>query len=311
MTATNKRGQTRFVRLASPGGAAIALGVAADALFGDPRRAHPVAGFGRAAAALERVAHRPTRRAGAVYAATLAGAVALGAAAIERALAPRGRALFRAACLWTALGGRSLAREAHAVADLVAREDLAGARRRIRSLVGRDPEVLDASGLCAAAIESVAENTVDAVVAPLLWAAVAGAPGVLGYRAVNTLDAMVGNRSPRHARFGSAAARADDVLNWPAARLAAGLTVLFAPAALRTWRRDAAAHPSPNAGQIEAAFAGALGLRLGGPLAYAGRVERRPVLGDGRAPEPLDVARAVSLARRVSLAAALLAWRLA
>src|SRR5262249_21653299 len=153
------------------------------------------------------------------------------------------------------------------------------------------------------AIESVAENTVDAVVAPLLWAAAAGAPGVLGHRAVNTLDAMVGHRSPRYDHFGTAAARLDDALNWPAARLTAALAVVLgddARGAVRAWRRDAPAHPSPNAGRAEAAFAGALGLRLGGPLAYAGREEARPYLGDGRAPGPEDVRRAVRLAWAVT-----------
>ncbi len=285
---------------------AIALGVGADLVFGDPRRGHPVALFGRAAAALERVAFRPTRRAGAVHAALLTGAVVALAAAGERALGTA----FRAAALWTALGARSLMREAAAVAGLVEAGEIDGARRRIRSLVGRDPEALDAAGLCAAAIESVAENTVDAVVAPLLWAATAGAPGALGHRAVNTLDAMVGHRSPRYARFGTAAARLDDALNWPAARLTAALAVALGgrpAAALRAWRRDAPAHPSPNAGVAEAAFAGALGVRLGGPLAYEGRAEARPRLGDGRPPEPADVRRAIRLAWSITAASALLA----
>jgi adenosylcobinamide-phosphate synthase len=285
---------------------AIALGVGADLVFGDPRRAHPVALFGRTAAALERVAFRPTRRAGIVYAALLTGAVVALAAAGERALGTA----FRAAALWTALGARSLMREAGAVAGLVEAGEIDGARRRIRTLVGRDPEGLDAAGLCAAAIESVAENTVDAVVAPLLWAAVAGAPGALGHRAVNTLDAMVGHRSPRYARFGTAAARLDDALNWPAARLTAALAVGLGGrpgAALRAWRRDAPAHPSPNAGVAEAVFAGALGVRLGGPLAYEGRAEVRPWLGDGRPPEPADVRRAIRLAWAVTAAGALLA----
>lgn len=287
--------------------AAIALGVGADVVFGDPRRGHPVAVFGRAAAALERVAHRHTLRAGAVYAGLLVGAAAGVAALLERRLPPT---LVRAAALWTALGGRSLMREAGAIADLVEAGDVEGARRRIPSLVGRDPAALDAAGLCAAAIESVAENTVDAVVAPLLWTAFAGAPGALGHRAVNTLDAMVGHRSPRYARFGTAAARADDLANWPAARLAAALAVLLGGnprGALTAWRRDAPGHPSPNAGRVEAAFAGALGLRLGGTLAYEGRVEHRPELGDGRAPGPEDVRRAIRLAWAVSAASALVA----
>jgi len=291
--------------------AAIALGAGADLAFGDPRRGHPVAAFGHAAAALERVAHRPTRRAGAAYAGLLVGAVVVVAALLERRLP---RTPIRAVALWTALGARSLMREAGAVADLVEAGDLGGARRRITALVGRDPEALDAAGLCAAAIESVAENTVDAVVAPLLWTAAAGAPGALGHRAVNTLDAMVGHRAPRYARFGTAAARADDLANWPAARLTAALTVLLGDdrrAALRAWRHDAPAHPSPNAGRAEAAFAGALGIRLGGTLAYSGRIEQRPRLGHGRDPGPADVRRAVRLAWRVSAAAAAIAMVLA
>ncbi len=291
--------------------AAIALGGGADLVFGDPRRGHPVAAFGRAAAALEGIAHRPTRRAGAAYAGVLVGTVVALAALLERRLP---RTPIRAVALWTALGARSLMHEADAVADVVEAGDIAGARRRIPALVGRDPDALDAAGLCAAAIESVAENTVDAVVAPLLWTAVAGAPGVLGHRAVNTLDAMVGHRSPRYARFGTAAARADDVANWPAARLTAALTVLLGDdrgAALHAWRRDAPAHPSPNAGRAEAAFAGALGVRLGGTLAYGGRVEHRPQLGAGREPGAEDVRRAVRLAWKVSAAAAAIAMVLA
>lgn len=302
--------------------AGIVLGVGGDAVFGDPRRFHPVAGFGQTAAALERVVYRPTLGAGAAYATVLVGGAALLGAALERVLP---RSVARGVALYVALGGRSLAREALAVADLVERGEIEAARVRIRSLVGRDPQALDGSELCAAAIESVAENTVDAVIAPLFWAAVAGAPGVLAHRAVNTLDAMVGRRNERYARFGTASARADDVANWPAARLAGALTVALAAtaaaapsprptsavtpgrAAWRAWRADASAHPSPNAGVVEAAFAGALGLKLGGTLAYEGRVEHRPELGSGRAPGPADVARAVKLARNVALVTAALA----
>jgi adenosylcobinamide-phosphate synthase len=163
-------------------------------------------------------------------------------------------------------------------------------------------------------VESVAENTADAAVAPLFWGAVAGLPGLLGYRAVNTLDAMVGHRSPRYERFGWAAARADDVATWLPARITAALTVACAPPtggsagrALRTWWRDGAAHPSPNAGRCEAAVAGALGVRLGGRNAYGSRIEDRPVLGDGPRPTATDVGRAVRLSRAVWVAAAVLA----
>jgi adenosylcobinamide-phosphate synthase len=166
-----------------------------------------------------------------------------------------------------------------------------------------------------AVVESVAENTSDAVVAPLLWGAVAGIPGLVAYRAVNTLDAMVGYRSARYLRFGWAAARTDDVANWIPARVTAALTAACAPLVTRTSpvsvlnvvRRDGARHPSPNAGRCEAAFAAALGVRLGGTNVYGGVTETRPDLGDGRAPEPEDIRRAVLLSRAVTVSATALA----
>ncbi|MGY1651518.1 cobalamin biosynthesis protein [Geodermatophilus sp. SYSU D01119] len=299
-----------------PTATGLALGAAADLLLADPARRHPVAGFGSLAAALERRVWRDARPAGTGYALVLvAGAAGLGAAA-DRATA--GRPVLRtaavAAATWTVLGGTSLGRAAAAMAGALEAGDLPAARALLPTLAGRDPSALGAGELARATVESVAENTSDAAVAPLVWGALAGLPGLLGYRAVNTLDAMVGHRSPRYARFGWAAARADDVANWLPARLTAALTVAVAPLAggspreaLRTWRRDGAAHPSPNAGRCEAAAAGALGLRLGGRNVYGSRVEDRPVLGDGRAPESSDVGRAVRLSRAVWLAAAALA----
>jgi adenosylcobinamide-phosphate synthase len=290
-------------------GLALLAGWATDLLVGDPRRWHPVAGFGRAALALERASYAPSRARGAAYAGVLVVVAAL-AAELAARVVPRRVAL--AACTWAALGGRSLAREAGAVADDVRSGDLPAARAALPALVGRDPEGLDEAGICRAAVESVAENTADAVVGVLLWGAVAGPAGVAAYRAANTLDAMVGHRSERYADFGWAAARLDDALTWPVARAGGALAALCAPvaggsarAALRALRRDGAAHPSPNAGRMEAAFAGALGLRLGGPLAYAGRLEERPELGDGRAPVPDDVGRAIRLSLAVGAAAAL------
>jgi adenosylcobinamide-phosphate synthase len=294
----------------------LALGAGADLLLADPRRRHPVAGFGRVAAALERRVWRNSPAAGAGYAAVLAaGAAGLGAAAGRATRGrPAGRTLAVAAATWAVLGGTSLGRAATAMADALDAGDLPAARALLPTLAGRDPSTLDTAELARATVESVAENTSDAAVAPLVWGALAGLPGLLGYRAVNTLDAMVGHRSPRYARFGWAAARTDDAANWLPARLTAALTVACAPlaggsapGALRVWRRDGAAHPSPNAGRCEAAAAGALGLRLGGRNVYGSRVEDRPVLGDGRAPDSSDVARAVRLSRAVWLAAAALA----
>jgi adenosylcobinamide-phosphate synthase len=214
---------------------------------------------------------------------------------------------------WSALGGRSLAVAGHALADAVRHGDLERARHLAPTLVGRDPSELDAGQLCRAAVESVAENTADAVVGPLLWGALAGPAGVVGYRAANTLDAMVGHKSPRYARFGWAAARLDDLLTWPSARLAAVLACVLAPAvggnpgqAWRTLRADGAAHPSPNAGRMEAAFAGALHVRLGGRNRYDDRIEQRPTLGHGPLPTPDDLDRAVRLSLLVGAATAAL-----
>ncbi|RBY78352.1 cobalamin biosynthesis protein [Geodermatophilus sp. TF02-6] len=299
-----------------PTAAGLALGAVADLLLADPRRRHPVAGFGRVAGALERCVWRNSRAAGAGYAALLVGAAAGLGAVLDRATRgrPATRTLVTAAAAWTVLGGTSLGRAATAMARTLDAGDLPAARTLLPTLAGRDPAGLDEAELARATVESVAENTADAAVAPLVWGAVAGLPGLLGHRAVNTLDAMVGHRSPRYARFGWAAARADDVANWLPARLTAALTVAAAPAvggsargAWTAWRRDGAAHPSPNAGRCEAALAGALGLRLGGRNVYGSRVEDRPVLGSGRTPAARDVPRAVRLSRAVWIAAAVLA----
>jgi len=293
---------------------ALAGGYAADVVLGDPPRLHPVAGFGALAQRAEAVAYAPTRTRGAAYAALLVGGAALVGelAARGAARAGAGRALVLGVATWAALGGRSLTRVADRLATEVAAGDLDAARATLPWLCGRDPAGLDADALARAAVESVAENTSDAVVGALLWGALAGPAGVIGYRAANTLDAMVGHRTERYRDFGWGAARLDDAVNWPAARLSAALTALCAPvvggspsATWRTVRRDGAAHPSPNAGRAEAAFAGALGVRLGGALAYAGVAETRPFMGDGPAPRAADVHRATRLSLAVGLAATL------
>ncbi|MFF2216174.1 cobalamin biosynthesis protein [Streptomyces antibioticus] len=286
-----------------------ALGLLGDLLLGDPRRGHPVAGFGRAAGAVERVLWRDHRGWGALHTLVCAGgAVALGAAA-SRAVrsSPAGAVALTAAATWAVVGGTSLAREARAVGHALESGDVDAARARLPHLCGRDPQALDADGIARAVVESVAENTSDAVTGALVWGAAAGVPGLLGFRAVNTLDAMVGHRSPRHLRFGWASARLDDLAGWPGARLTAVLAALAGDdprGAVRAWRDDAHRHPSPNAGPVEASFAGALGVRLGGTLSYGGRVEHRPVLNqEGRSVEVKDIERAVRLSRRVALLA--------
>ncbi|OBI12160.1 cobalamin biosynthesis protein [Mycobacterium sp. E2462] len=294
--------------------AGVLIGYLADLAFADPRRGHPVAVYGRAAAALEGVTYRDDRAAGAVHVGVLVGALGLLGVALQRTADRRGRApsiAVTAAATWVSLGGTSLGRTGLAMSELLQRGDIAGARALLPSLCGRDPASLDTAGLVRASLESIAENTSDAQVAPLLWAAAGGAPGALTYRAVNTLDSMIGYRSPRYLQFGWAAARLDDVANYLAARVTAALVMLCAPlvggsarGAVRAWRRDAARHPSPNAGVVEAAFAGALGVRLGGPTQYRHELQIRPTLGDGREPTIADLRRAVALSRLVQAGAA-------
>jgi adenosylcobinamide-phosphate synthase len=266
-----------------------------------PGRWHPVALLGALLGELEAHGYRDHRAAGVGHA---AAGVVVGAGA--GALVPT------AVATTVAVSGRMLGRVAGEVGAALERGDLDGARRLLPSLVGRDPGGLDEVEVARAVVESVAENTVDAVVAPALWATALGGTGALGYRAANTLDSMVGHHSPRYERFGWASARLDDALGWVPARATAALVVLVRPArgadVLRTVRRDAPAHPSPNAGVAEAAFAAALGVRLGGTNRYGERVEDRPALGDGPPPSSADVGRAVALSRDVTLAlAALLA----
>jgi adenosylcobinamide-phosphate synthase len=286
----------------APRALAVALGVGLDAVAGEPRwEPHPVAAFGSAMAAVEDALWADRRGRGVAHA--LAG-VALGAGA---------GALLRSTCAatWLSVAGRGLAEAALAVARPLDAGDLPAARQAVRALVGRDPTTLDEADLVRAVVESVAENTVDAVVAPVLWALVGGAPATLGYRAVNTLDAMVGHRTVRHERYGWASARLDDVANWLPARATAALVAAVRPgAAVAVWRAvrdDAPAHPSPNAGVAEAAFAAALGVRLGGVNRYETVVEDRGRLGTGPPPARADIGRAVRLSRDVTAALVALA----
>ena len=274
---------------------------------------------------MESAWYRDARGPGIGYAAVLVGGVAVAGAVVEAAVRPGrsatgarpgglGTIAVTAAATWTALGGTTLARTGRAMADRLESRDIAGARQVLPALCGRDPEVLDADGLARAAVESIAENTSDATVAPLVWGAIAGVPGILGYRAANTLDAMVGYRNRRYHDFGWAAARTDDVANLVPARVSGILTTALAPLiggrpsdALRAWRRDAKSHPSPNAGVAEATMAGALGVALGGRTEYGHGVEMRPELGCGPAPAVPDLRRAVRLSEAVQVAAAIAA----
>ena len=291
----------------------IALGVAADAVLGDPTQHHPVAWFGTWASAVERRTYADdTARGAAFTTAAVAPVIALGVIA-ERAT--RRHAVLHiaatAVATWAVLGARSLSQEGEAMADHLDADDLAAARERITHLCGRDPEQLDEPELARAAVESMAENTADAAVASLFWGAAAGIPGMLAHRAVNTLDAMVGHLNPRYRHFGTASARLDDALDYLPARATGALAAALAPAVggstATTWRilrRDARKHPSPNGGWCEAAWAGALGVQLGGTNVYASRVEERGLLGDGPRPGAAEVRKAARLVTLVTATAA-------
>jgi adenosylcobinamide-phosphate synthase len=275
---------------------AAAAGLLADRFVPEPPGAvHPVALFGGLMTGVEQKLYADSRWAGLAHAGIgTAVGVAAGASLRSTELAT---------CF--AVAGRALADTATAVGQALEAGDLERARLLLPALVGRDPALLGEKEIVRAVVESVAENTVDAVVAPALWGAVAGAPGALGYRAVNTLDSMVGHRSPRYGAYGWASARLDDAVAWVPARLTAGLVAAVRPGrAHEVWRAvrvQAPAHPSPNAGVAEAAFAAALGLRLGGLNRYGDVDELRPVLGRGRAAEPGDIGRAVRLSLDVSI----------
>jgi adenosylcobinamide-phosphate synthase len=282
----------------------VAAGAAAgwllDAALGEPPASlHPVAWFGTAMSAIEERVYRDDRLVGVGVAAVGIGGAWLFGRGLTRLFGP---VLATTLATGVSVAGRMLDREACAVVDAVEGGDLDAARSRLPSLVGRDPSQLDGPEILRAVVESVAENTVDAVIAPILWAAVGGAPAVLAHRAANTLDAMFGHRSARYRRFGWASARLDDILNFVPARLAAVAVAVLVPGRARhVWegvRRDAGRHPSPNGGVIEAAVAAALAVRLGGTNRYGTSIEDRGSLGSGDLPNVTDARRAILLVRR-------------
>ena len=291
----------------------------AEALLGYPGalfRAirHPVVWVGALLAWLDRALNRAAAPAGARRALGVATVLVLlaasaGPAALTQSAAlawlPRPAAVAVLALLASSLlAQRSLFVHVRAVAEGLERDGLAGGRAAVSQIVGRNPETLDEAGVVRAAIESLAENFSDGVVAPALWCALLGLPGIAAYKAVNTADSMIGHRTPRHEAFGWAAARLDDGVNLPASRLAA-VWIALAAAALpgaspagawgAVWR-DAAKHRSPNAGWPEAAMAGALGLRLAGPRVYGTTPVDDAWMGDGRAEATVaDLRRALRL----------------
>jgi adenosylcobinamide-phosphate synthase len=275
---------------------------------------HPVSWIGAMIAALDSALNRPdysfaTRRFAGVATVLLLLAASLGAGVVlELAagaipyLGPALAVLIVAALI----AGGNLDQHVRAVATALRAEGVTGARHSISQIVGRDPETLDEAAICRAAIESLAENASDGVTAPALWYLIGGLPGMIGYKAINTADSMIGHLTERHRAFGWAAARLDDLVNLPASRLT-GLMFIAAAAvvpgtsassAWRAYRRDARHHRSPNAGWPEAAMAGALGLRLAGPRSYGGVVVDDHWMGDGRAEAtPSDIDRALMIYR--------------
>jgi adenosylcobinamide-phosphate synthase len=295
------------------------VGLAIDLALGWPgwlhaRIGHPVTWLGAVIAALERLGNRGARSIridmGALCVA-LVVALALGPALLVQRVLPEGLwgVVLGGLLAWPLIALRSMHTHVAAVATPLLRGDQEAARAAVAMIVGRDPALLDGAGVARAAIESLAENTGDGIVAPVFWGVVAGLPGIAAYKAVNTLDSMIGHRTARYEAFGKVAARVDDVANLIPARLTGVLFALAAPRymarALRIMWRDARAHRSPNAGWSEAAMAGSLGVRLSGPRAYGDRVSEEPWLnGAARDPGAADVRRALRLyARAMALMA--------
>jgi len=282
----------------------ILAAVSLDRTFGEPRRFHPLAGFGDLTKRVEAMFYGAENTATAMrYARGIAAVCALLIPLIALAIFLQQLAffgtLFSIVLLYFAIAPRSLSEHAVRVAEAFSAGDLPAARQAVSMMVSRDTRSLDESGVSRATVESVLENGNDAIFAALFWFVLAGAPGVLLYRLSNTLDAMWGYRNERYNYFGWAAARLDDVLNFIPARLTALSYALVGHtrSALRCWRQQAPKWDSPNAGPVMAAGAGALCVQLGGAAIYHGELEQRPSLGCGMAAGASDIMRAVRLVR--------------
>lgn len=283
---------------------ALPFALVIDAWWGEPRRWHPLIGFGVLANSLEKNLNSGAQRIakGCIAWCMLVVPLVLAGYFLQHALAQRAfwLSVVGALILYLAIGQQSLREHARAVAISLRADDLPQARRALALMVSRDTQSLDREGVSKAVIESVLENGSDAIVASLFWFAVAGIPGVLLHRAANTLDAMWGYRNARFNEFGRVAARIDDVLNFIPARITACAYALVGATAnaLRCWHSQARAWSSPNAGPVMAAGAGALRLELGGTACYRGEIEQRPLLGCGRAAQEHDIERALQLLDR-------------
>ncbi|MCA1424448.1 cobalamin biosynthesis protein CobD [Bradyrhizobium sp. NBAIM16] len=295
----------------------MVVAMAVDALLGWPawlfaRIGHPVTWLGGLIAGIDTALNRASDPPALRRAAGVAGALAVIALSAAlgwalQSLLPSGwiQIVLIGILAWPLVALRSLHDHVAAVATPLLAGDVAAARDAVSRIVGRDPASLDEAGIARAAIESLAENTSDGIVAPVFWGALLGLPGILAYKAINTLDSMIGHRSERHEAFGWAAARIDDVANFIPARLTGFLFVLLAPQrseALACMTRDARRHRSPNAGWPEAAMAGGLGVRLSGPRIYHGNATNEPWLNEGaRDPRAADITEALTVYRRAML----------
>ncbi|MEW6467187.1 MAG: adenosylcobinamide-phosphate synthase CbiB [Pseudomonadota bacterium] len=271
------------------------VAVLLDWLLGEPRRFHPLVGFGNLAHGIERRLYAPSRLSGALAVALLlVPGVAL--AAWLSALPGGWGAAFDVWALYFALGHKSLHDHVRPIVAALSAGDEATARTAVSRIVSRDSAALD---VAPAACETVLENGNDGVFGAIFWFVLAGAPGAILYRLANTLDAMWGYKNAHYMKFGWAAARLDDLLNWPPARLTAMTYALLGKTrlALKCWREQAPLWDSPNAGPVMAAGAGALGVRLGGPARYEGEWHERPILGAWQKPTSKDIERALALVR--------------
>jgi len=297
--------------------AAMAVAMAVDALLGWPdglfaRIGHPVTWLGRLIALLDARWNRSAdlsskRRAAGAVAALIVIALASGLALAVQAALPSswGGIIVMGILAWPFIALRSLYDHVAAVARALRSGDVPAARGAVSKIVGRDPAQLDEAGIARAAIESLAENTSDGIVAPVFWGTLFGLPGIIGYKAVNTLDSMIGHRTERHEAFGWAAARIDDLANVIPARLTGLLFAVLSARpsdAISCMARDARRHRSMNAGWPEAAMAGALDVRLCGPRYYHGELADEPWLNGGaRDPSADDIERGLSLYSRAMI----------
>ena len=313
-------------------GILIAAALCADMIIGDPEGwPHPVRLFGKEIELLERVLRKETdepevqRAKGALLTAAVAGSAAAGTAGLMRLARAMGKAVpipllnesIPAALAGTVLGtyclaSKSLADAADPVYEALRENDIARARKAVGMIVGRDTQALTFSGIAKAAVESVAESTADGIVAPLFWMALGGPAGGMFYKAVNTMDSMIGYKNDKYRYFGTAAARLDDLVNLVPSRIAAFALIGAAKVlgenasdGVRIFKRDRYNHKSPNSAQTESAMAGILGLRLGGDAYYFGKLVKKPTIGDGRQEAgPEEIRRAVRLMYAASILAA-------